>query len=97
MTKKIAGLLAILTAAAALAVPAMAHDRDDYNYGYNDSYTAYTAYNGYNTYGRYNASPADARYTAGRNETRNRRDSRDSGRQNNYRGSNYGGGDYNRR
>ena len=32
MFKKIAGLLTTLAAAAALATPALAHDRDDYGY-----------------------------------------------------------------
>jgi hypothetical protein len=43
--KKITGLMAILVAGAALAAPAMARDRDDYNCAPN----TYNTYNAYNT------------------------------------------------
>lgn len=75
--KKIASFLAVLTAAAALAVPAMAHDRDDYNCAPN--YGAYNTYNGYDAYGTY-GYPVSGSYTVVQRDWHNRNDSRDRGR-----------------
>lgn len=77
--KKIASLMAVLTAAAALAVPAMARDRDDSNCAPYENYGAYNTYNAYQAYGTY-GYPVTGRVTVIRHDDHDRNDNRDRGR-----------------
>ena len=100
--KKIAGVLAVLTAAAALTVPAMARDRDDYNCAPANNYGAYNTYNGYESYQTY-GYPVTGSYAVGRQGGHNRNDNRDRGNRdrgrvgNEHRDAGYSRGDHARR
>lgn len=95
--KKIAGFLAVLTAAAALAVPAMARDRDDYNCAPYNNYGAYNTYNGYEAHGTY-GYPVTGSYTVVRHDGQDRNNNRDRGRVGNeHRDTGYSRGDNGRR
>ena len=94
--KKTSSLLAVLVAAGTLAIPAMAHDRDDYNNGRSESYGAYNTYKAYDGYNRQGYT-VPSRYTVTRTDSRARLDNRSRDRGQTHRDAGYGRGDNDRR